>query len=469
MKRDNSIKQDFTSGNIPRQLLRFSVPFMLSNALQVAYSLVDMLVVGKFVGSYGLAAVSNASQIMLFCTMLCLGFATGAQVMIAQQLGAKRRDLIRRTIGTTFSFIGVLAVVMTLAVMLLRRQALNWIDIPTESRAMALSYLTVCGSGLVFTFGYNVVSAVLRGMGNSKHPFLFILIASVVNLVLDLLFTGVLGWGVTGAAAATVIGQAVSFLFALQFLYRKREAFGFDFHLKSFAADRVSLRLLVKLGVPYAIQSCAVNVSMIYVNSLVNNVGVYASAAFGVGVKLDDIASKLTQGIMYAVSPMVGQNMGAGNARRIRQATLWAGAFSIGLYVLFTTLYLAWSEQMFALFTSDAEVLRLAPVFVSAVVWGFPAMAIMRSPGGFVQGIGNAQMSMTLGILDGVVFRVALSYLLGITAGLGFFGFVLGFSTASYVYAIPSLIYFISGRWQENRTLVSHGEIPLMATNQGAD
>ena len=193
---------------------------------------------------------------------------------------------------------------------------------------------------------------------------------------------------------------------------------------------------------------------MMFVNRLVNGVGVYASAAFGAGVKLDDIASKLTQGIMYAVSPMVGQNVAAQKWARTRKIVLWAMVFSLSLYLIFMVIYLLFAEQMFSLFSSEQEVLLLAPVFVSAIIWSFPAMAIMRATGGFIQGIGHAQMSMILGIMDGVVCRICLSYTLGTVLGLGFFGFVLGFGLASYSYAIPSFIYFFCGQWEKRRMLI---------------
>lgn len=454
MQTYNKIQSDFTVGNIPRKLLSFSIPFMLSNVMQLTYSLVDLLVVGRHVGTSGISAVNNAAQIVLFCTMFCLGFCTGGQVLISQLVGAKRHDQLSGTIGTIFTTILAMGGAFTLIILLLRNTVIRLIAIPIESKEMAFCYLTICGGGLLLSFGYNMVSAVLRGMGDSKRPFLFILIASVVNLALDILFTAVLGWGVAGAAAATVIGQGVSFLFAAQFLYRRREQFGFSFHLKDFIPNWSTLKVLASLGIPYAIQSCAVNISTLYVNRLVNLVDVSAAAAFGVGVKLDDIASKLTQGIMYAVSPMVGQNIGARKPERAAKTVWWALLFSTCLYIIFTVIYLSCSRQLFGIFDKSKEVQALAPVFVSAVVWGFPAMAIMRATGGFIQGMGCAKMSMILGMLDGVFCRMLLSYVLGIVLNLGFYGFVLGFSCASYVYAIPSFFYFLRGKWKKRKILI---------------
>jgi len=200
------LSKDFTQGNIAKQLLLFTLPFMASNALQVLDSTIDMTIVGEYVGTPGLSAVSQSSQIMNFATMVCLGFSNGGQVLISQALGAGKRKEMNHIIGTLFSLIVILAVALSAVVLLGRNWILDVMNIPKESRAFAMDYLVICGAGLVFTAGYNMVSAVLRGMGDSKRPFLFIGIASLVNLVLDIVFTGFLGWKVAGAAWATSIG-----------------------------------------------------------------------------------------------------------------------------------------------------------------------------------------------------------------------------------------------------------------------
>ena len=219
-----TISKDFTRGNIAKQLLLLSLPFMASNALQVLYSTIDMVIVGKFVGTAGLSAVSQSSQIMNFATMICLGFSNAGQVLISQALGAGKKKELNSIIGTLFSFVTLVSLVLSAVTLLIRTPILQVMNIPVESYDMAMDYLVICTAGLFFTAGYNMVSAVLRGMGDAKRPFLFIGIASATNLVLDILFTGIWGWGVAGAAWATIIGQAVSFLFSLFYLYRHRVA-----------------------------------------------------------------------------------------------------------------------------------------------------------------------------------------------------------------------------------------------------
>ena len=447
------ISKDFTKGNISKQLLLFSLPFMASNALQVLYSTIDMVIVGEFVGTAGLSAVSQSSQIVNFATMVCLGFSNGGQVLLSQAMGAGKKKEMNDIIGTLFSFISILSLVLTAIMLIGQNLILKLIKIPVESYEMAKDYLVICAAGLIFTAGYNMVSAVLRGMGDAKRPFLFIGIASVVNLVLDIVFTGMLDWGVAGAAWATIIGQAASFVFSIWYLYRRREAFGFDFKLKSLKLNGKYVSMITKLGTPMAIQSGFINLSMLFVNAMINDVGVVASATFGVGVRIDDIINKISQGIQYAAMPMISQNIGAKQNKRAKQVVYRAWIFSGALTLFFLILYVTLGKQLFMLFSDDVLVHEMSGDFIKAILWMFPAFSFMRGSGAFIQGIGNAKLGMVLAILDGVVLRIGLSWLFGIAFGWGFFGFVLGYGLAPYGYAIPSVLYFLAGKWEKRRAL----------------
>jgi len=451
--KEKSLSKDFTQGNIVKQLLLFSLPFMASNAMLVLYSTIDMVIVGEFVGTAGLSAVSQSSQIVNFATMVCLGFSNAGQVLLAQAMGAGKKKEMNDIIGTLFVFISALALVMTCVMLTAQTLILDIMKIPAESYEMARDYLVICGGGLLFTAGYNLVSAILRGMGDAKRPFLFIGIASVLNLVLDIIFTGFWGWGVAGAALATIIGQAVSFIFSLVYLFRKRAEFGFDFKRESFVPRIKYVGMITGLGTPMAIQSGCINLSMLYVNAMINDVGVVASATFGVGVRIDDIVNKISQGIQYAAVPMISQNIGAGKQDRAKRVVHVAWIFSVTLTVFFVILYVLLGKQMFMLFSDDPLVHAMSGEFIRAILWMFPAFAIMRGSGAFIQGIGNAKLSMVLAILDGVALRIGFSWLFGIYLGWGFYGFVLGYGLAPYGYAIPSMIYFLAGRWRRRTAL----------------
>jgi putative MATE family efflux protein len=290
-------------------------------------------------------------------------------------------------------------------------------------------------------------------MGDSKRPFLFIGIASLVNLVLDIIFTGILGWGVAGAAWATIIGQAVSFIFSLFYLYRKKELFGFDFKMQSLAPKWKYVKMIGALGTPMAIQSGCINLSMLVVNAMINSIGVVASATFGVGVRIDDIVNKISQGIQYAAVPMISQNIGASRSDRAKKVVHVAWIYSAILTVFFMVLYVTLGKQLFMIFSDDSTVHNMSGEFIRAILWMFPAFSLMRGSGAFIQGIGNAKLSMVLALLDGVVLRIGLSWLFGIAFNWGFFGFVLGYGLAPYGFAIPSLIYFLSGVWKKRRAL----------------
>ncbi len=435
------------------QLLMFTLPFMASNALQVLYSTIDMVIVGKYVGTPGLSAVSQSSQILSFATMVCLGFSNAGQVLISQALGAGKRKEINEIIGTLFGLILGMGLLLSCVILLARPWIMSVMNIPAESWDMAADYMIICGGGLVFTAGYNMVSAALRGMGDSKRPFLFIGIASAVNLILDILFTGIMGFGVAGAAWATIIGQAVSFLFSIYYLYRNRDAFGFDFKRKSFIPRKKYGKMIAELGTPMAVQSGCINLSMLFVNAMVNNVGVVASATFGVGVRIDDIVNKISQGLQFAAMPMISQNIAAGERRRARQVVWFVWLFALVLMVLFMTVYFVSGRQLFMLFSDDTKVHDMSATFIRAILWMFPAMSVMRGSNAFIQGIGNAKLSMVLALLDGVVLRIGLSWLFGIVLDWGFYGFVLGYGLAPYGCAVPGMIYFLSGVWQRRRVL----------------
>lgn len=451
--KNRSLSKDFTQGNVAKQLLWFTLPFMASNALQVLYSTIDMIIVGEYVGTPGLSAVSQSSQILNFATMVCLGFSNAGQVLISQALGAGKRKEMNQVIGTLFSLILIIALVLGGVILAARTWIMQTMKIPTESYAYAMDYLVICGAGLIFTAGYNMVSAVLRGMGDSKRPFLFIGIASAVNLVLDILFTGIFRWEVAGAAWATIIGQAVSFVFSLFYLFKNRAAFGFDFKKESFQINPHYTKMILSLGTPMAVQSGCINLSMLFVNAMVNEVGVVASATFGVGVRIDDIVNKISQGIHYAAMPMISQNIAANKQDRAVKVVHYAWLFSAVLTVVFMTAYLLFGEYMFMVFSDDILVHQMSGVFISAILWMFPALAVMRGSSAFIQGIGNAKLSMVLALLDGVILRVGLSWLFGIVLGWGFYGFVLGYGLAPYGCAIPGMLYFLSGVWRSRRVL----------------
>ena len=448
-KSSDSLIRDLTQGSVTRLLLIFAFPLLCSNLLQTVYNMVDMIVIGRFVGREGLSAVSIGGDVLHFLTFLVMGFSNAGQVILSQYIGAGNRDRIRGTIGTMFTVTFLCAVGLTIVCYFGLDAFLTAMNTPEECFDYARQYGLTCVLGLVFIYGYNLVSAILRGMGDSKHPFIFIAVATVVNLALDLVFVALLGMGPFGAALATVIGQAVSFLWALFYLYRHKDAFGFDFKPASFKPDPEVLPKLIKLGLPMILQSAAINFSMLFVNSYINGYGVIASAVTGVGNKLGSITAVVTNALSTAGSSMVGQNIGAGKYHRVPKIIGVSLVVDLAFAALLSFLTICFPRTIFGLFNDDPQVLDMAMTYIPVAVLLYVGFA-MRSPFfALINGSGNAKLNLIVGLLDGVICRVGLAMLMGIAMGMGIMGFWLGNAFAGYMPFLIGGVYFLTGKWKK--------------------
>lgn len=448
MGNDKTLIQDLTEGSVSRLLLLFSFPLLCSNLLQTVYNMVDMVVIGQFVGSVGLSAVSIGGDVLHCLTFLVMGFSNAGQVLLSQYIGAGNRERIKGTIGTMFTLILASAIVLSVVCWLCLDLFLDALNTPAECLVYARQYSLTCIMGLVFIYGYNLVSAILRGMGDSKHPFMFIAVATVVNLVLDLVFVAVFHLGPFGAALATVIGQGVSFIWAIIYLYRRKESFGFDFKLESFKPDREILPKLIKLGFPMCLQSAAIQISMLFVNSYINDYGVVASAVTGVGNKLASITSVVTNALSTAGSSMVGQNIGAEKYHRVPKIIGVSMVLDLAFAAILSFLTIFFPKAIFGLFNSDPEVLSMAMTYIPVAVLLYVGFA-MRSPFfALINGSGNARLNLIVGLLDGVICRIGLAMLMGLALDMGIMGFWLGNAFAGYMPFLIGGFYFISGKWK---------------------
>ncbi len=447
-KSTDSLVRDLTQGSVTRLLLIFAFPLLCSNLLQTVYNMVDMIVIGRFVGREGLSAVSIGGDVLHFLTFLVMGFSNAGQVILSQYIGAGNRDRIRGTIGTMFTVTFICAIVLTIVCYFGLDAFLTAMNTPAECFDYARQYGMTCVLGLVFIYGYNLVSAILRGMGDSKHPFIFIAVATVVNLVLDLVFVALLGMGPFGAALATVIGQGVSFLWALFYLYRHKEAFGFDFRPANFRPDPEVLPKLIKLGLPMILQSAAINFSMLFVNSYINSYGVVASAVTGVGNKLGSITAVVTNALSTAGSSMVGQNLGAEKYHRVPKIIGVSMVIDLAFAALLSFLTICFPRSIFGLFNDDPQVLDMAMSYIPVAVLLYVGFA-MRSPFfALINGSGNAKLNLIVGLLDGVICRVGLAMLMGLAMGMGIMGFWLGNAFAGYMPFLIGGVYFLTGKWK---------------------
>ena len=447
-KSSDTLIRDLTQGSVTRLLLIFAFPLLCSNLLQTVYNMVDMIVIGQFVGREGLSAVSIGGDVLHFLTFLVMGFSNAGQVILSQYIGAGNRDRIRGTIGTMFTVTFISAVGLTIVCYLGLDAFLHSMNTPAECFDYARQYGLTCVLGLVFIYGYNLVSAILRGMGDSKHPFIFIAVATVVNLVLDLVFVAGLGMGPFGAALATVIGQGVSFLWAIFYLYRHKESFGFDFKPASFKPDPEVLPKLIRLGLPMILQSAAINFSMLFVNSYINSYGVVASAVTGVGNKLGSITAVVTNALSTAGSSMVGQNLGAEKYHRVPKIIGVSMVIDLAFAALLSFLTICFPRTIFGLFNSDPQVLDMSMTYIPVAVLLYVGFA-MRSPFfALINGSGNAKLNLIVGLLDGVICRVGLAMLMGLVMGMGIMGFWLGNAFAGYMPFLIGGVYFLTGKWK---------------------
>jgi len=443
-----SMVNDLTSGNVAKLLLRFAFPLFISNALQAVYNLVDMIVVGQYIGGNGMSAVSIGGDILHLLTFVAMGFSSAGQVIIARDVGAGKQDSVKHTIGTMFSFLLAVSIVISAICFALRTPILHWLNTPEESFAYTMDYTVTCIVGLVFIYGYNIVSAILRGMGDSRRPFIFVAIAAILNTVLDIVFVCFWGMEVFGAALATVIGQGVSFLFSIVYLYRHKESFGFDFKPASFKIHGASLKRLVALGVPMAIQSAAVSFSKVVLMAWINLFGVTYSALAGIYNKINMMAGIISNSFTTAGSSMVGQNLGAGKDERVPKIMNTVLLSSLAITIPASLAILFCSEPIFSAFTGDETVLAVAGILIVPIILNFFGSATRSVAFSVINGSGNTKLNLAVALIDGVISRMGIAALLGFALGMECLGFWYGDALAGFVPILIGMTFFLSGRWK---------------------
>lgn len=451
---EKTMIKDLTTGSVGKELLRFSFPFMLSNALQTVYNLVDMVVVGQFVGASGLSAVSIGGQIVWLLCCLAIGYASGGQIFISQLVGAGDHAGIRRTIGTLFTVIAAFSVLFTILGIIFHAPLLALLNTPAESMEQAKDYVVICSIGMFFVYGYNTVSAVLRGMGDSTRPFLFIAIAAILNVILDVIFVGPFGMESAGAALATIISQAVSFIVSIIYLYIRRESFGFDFKLKSFAVDGRTFKSLSFLGLPLTVQTTAINISMLFVSAGINTYGLVYASVYGIGGKLQSIMFIITNSISTASASMFGQNLGAAKFDRVKKIFWFGNLYCIIFFVVVAIVCLVIPGPIFRLFTQDAEVIAQADQFMVTLVVMFSGFATMTAGIALINGIGNGSLSLITALLDGVIVRIGLCVLMAGPMGMGVWGYFWGNALAGYISTIIGDFYYLTGAWKRRKLMI---------------
>lgn len=450
-------QRDFTQGPIARSMIAFSLPFLLSNILQALYGAVDMLVVGNFsdpdpvISAQILSGVNIGSQITNLVVMMVSGLTVSGTVMVGQYVGAKKQKDASETVGTMFTLMALVGLVLMALMLIFSDAMLHLLNTPAEAFDHAKSYLNICLSGTLFIFGYNAVSSIQRGLGDSVRPLIFVGVACLVNVVLDLWLVKGLGMGAAGAAWATVIAQALSLLLAAWYLSRNK--FIFDFKLKSFRIHKEKMKLMVKLGIPSSVQSIVVNVSFLVMTSLVNGIGGYtASAAVGVVGKFNSFAILPAVAMSSSVSAFAAQNIGARLYDRAKQS-LWVGigiAMTISVAV-FAAVQL-FPEAIIGIFSPDPELIKNGVEYMRTFSFDYLLVPIQFCFNGLIMGAGHTQFTLINAALSSLLLRIPVAILLGSVLGWGLMGVGLAGPAASVAGVVLGAWFIFSGRWKKDQT-----------------
>ncbi|MDR2505611.1 MAG: MATE family efflux transporter [Oscillospiraceae bacterium] len=447
-----ALENNLSVGSVPKRLISFALPFLLSNIIQSLYNVADMLIVGNFSGElsvYAMSGVNIGGQITFVLTNLTIGLCTGATVLISQFIGKDDRTSLKNVTSTIITMLLAFAAVVTVVTLFTIDPILHLVKTPAESYEQTRAYLKVTLFGIVFIFGYNAFAAILRGMGDSKHPLWFVAAAGSMNIILDYVLVKSLGMAAYGAALATVISQAVSMILCIIFM--KRNNFQFDFKVKSFKIDKEQFRLILKIGLPSMIQNGVVSMSFMFLTSIVNTVGgVAASAAHGAVGKFNSFVFMPTAAISGAVSTMSAQNIGAGRMDRAVQSAKIGALMSMVISYTFFTLVMIFPDAVIKIFNRDAETVAAGVAYIRAFSYDLLLIPIIFNINGFLLAGGHAMFSMAVGLTSSVILRIPASYLLAVSSGLGMRGVGFGAPIASAGALTIILCYLATGRWKKN-------------------
>lgn len=436
--------RDMTVGSSAKHIFFFSIPLLVGNLLQQLYNMVDSWTVGNFTGDTALAAVGIAFPVVFLFVSLFIGLSIGSTVVIAQFYGAGETERVRAAVDTTYAAFLIIAVPVSLGAFLLTDPLLHLLQVAPAAFPEAKLYLQLTCLGLVGSIGYNTNAGILQGLGNSKTPLLFLAIATVINIVLDLLFVAVFHWGVAGVAFATIIAEWFSWLFGIVYINRKYK----DLHLRfrGLQLDRRLLRQIVRIGLPAGIQNGLIAAAIMALTAKVNTYDYDFTAGFNVGNKIDMFAFLPVQSFANATTTFVGQNVGAGRMDRVRSGARATLAMSILWCVAAAAVVLPLCRPILMLFSQTPAVVDAGALYLWWVMPFYSLFAVLFVLNNVMRGAGDAVFPMINSLLSVVVVRVALCYLLADTLGQQYmFGCYAG---AWLVGVVLSVGYYLSGRWK---------------------
>ena len=444
--------KDMTIGTPWKRIIEFSIPMLIGNIAQQLYNTVDSIVVGKYVGDNALAAVGSASPILNLLIVLFVGISTGAGIMVAQYFGAKNREKLSKSIGACITLTAIASILIMIIGPLVTKPLLEFLNTPTTIINWCASYLNIYYIGIAGFAYYNILAGVLRGLGDSISSLVFLLIATVLNVFLDLWFVAGLNLGVSGVALATVIAQGISAVLCILKLAKMRETF--DFNLKILKLDKELSIKLIKLGLPSGITQGIFSIAMIVVQSLTNSFGEMVIACNVIVMRVDGFAMMPNFTFGNAMTTYAGQNIGANKIDRVDKGTRDGLKIAVGVSTAITILILIFGRYLMMLFTDTMELVNLSMHMMKILAVGYIAMAVTQSLSGVMRGAGDTMTPMWISLITTVILRVPVAY--GIAYLTRSAAYPTGRPESTFISlvvswtlgAIITIIFFKRGKWR---------------------
>ena len=446
-------KADFTQGNILKKLIAFMMPILGALILQAAYGAVDLLVVGRFGSTSGLSAVSTGSQVLNLVTFVVIQFAMGITVLIARYLGEKRPERIGAVIGGGAVVFTMMSVALFIAMVGFARPISVLMQAPAEAVDLTASYVRICGAGIFFIVAYNLLSAIFRGLGDSKSPLLFVLVACIVNIIGDLVLVAGLHMDAAGAALATVTAQALSVVFAVMLLLKKDLPFAIT---KKVFRLNPQCRKFLKIGLPLALQEFLTQISFLALCAFVNRLGLEASSGYGVACKIVNFAMLVPSSLMQSMESFVSQNIGAGKKKRAKQSMFTGIGVGLAVGCVVFVLVLFKGDVLCSAFSTDAAVIRNGFAYLKGFAPETLVTAILFSMVGYFNGNNKTVWVMTQGLIQTLLVRLPLAYFMSIQPNASLTKIGLAAPVATTVGIVLNVGFFIYlNRAEQRKSILS--------------
>ncbi len=443
--------KDLTTGKESKLILQFATPMLLGNVFQQMYNIVDSIIIGNFIGKEALAAVGASFPIIFALISMVIGFATGATIMIAQFFGAKRMDQVRHTIDTLYIVLFFASIFLSVVGVIFTDDIFKLIQLPEEVLPEATLYMRVYISGLVFFFGFNGTAAILRGLGDSKTPLYFLIISTIANILLDLLFVVVFNWGIAGVALATIIAQGGAFITAIFYLNRTHEVVRLSIRKLKF--DRDIFRQSLRIGLPSGFQQTFVSIGLIAIVWIVNLFGTNVIAAFSIVMRIDSLASLPAMNFAAALSTFVGQNLGARKVERVRSGLIATFKMTSVISITITIVAILFSRTLLSVFTDDQAVIDIGEQYLIIVSSFYIIFSTLFVLNGVMRGAGDTLIPMFTTLVALWFVRVPVSYFL--SQRIGETGIWWAIPIGWFLGMILAWVYYLTGRWKK-KTVVKH-------------